>query len=162
MELKFTVQTKVQKPVTEVFDAVYDPEKLSGYFTTGGSSGPLEEGTTVMWSWHDYPASFPVHVKKTVPNELIVFEWEVTGGGYNTTTEISFESLNASETLVKITEYGWEENEKGLKESYGNCFGWTEMICGLKAYLEYGINLRKGAFEGLHEAAEQQGTSQAA
>lgn len=152
MDLKFQVQTKIQKPVSEVFDAVYNPEKLKGYFTTGGSSGPLDEGTRVMWSWHDYPGSYEVNVIKTVPNELIVFEWEVTGGGYNTRTEISFEPLGASETLVKITESGWEENEKGLKESYGNCFGWTQMICSLKAYLEYGINLRKGAFEGLYEA----------
>lgn len=151
MELKFQVQTKIQKPVEEVFDAVYNPDKLSKYFTTAGSSGPLDEGTTVMWSWHDYPGSHPVNVIKTVPNELIIFEWEVMSGGYNTRTEITFEALNDRETLVKITESGWEENEKGLKESYGNCFGWTQMICSLKAWVEYGINLRKGAFEGLLE-----------
>jgi hypothetical protein len=44
MELKFKVHTKVQKPVQEVFAAVYEPAKLSGYFTTGGASGPLDEG----------------------------------------------------------------------------------------------------------------------
>ena len=162
MELKFQVQTKVQKPLDEVFDAVYNPEKLSGYFTTAGSNGPLDEGTTVTWSWHDYPGSYPVSVIKTVPNELIVFEWEVTGGGYNTRTEISFEALNPDETLVKITESGWEENERGLKESYGNCFGWTQMICSLKAYLEYGVNLRKGAFEGLFKPSDQNKASKSA
>ena len=36
MELKFQVQTKIQKPVEEVFDAVHNPDKLSGYFTNGG------------------------------------------------------------------------------------------------------------------------------
>jgi len=41
MELKFQVQTKIQKPVAEVFDAVQNPEKLSGYFTNGGASAPL-------------------------------------------------------------------------------------------------------------------------
>ncbi len=151
MELKFQVQTKVQKPVAEVFDAVYDPEKLSNYFTTGGSTGPLEAGTTVMWSWHDYPGSYPVHVKEVIPNELIAFEWKASSGDYDTRTEITFEALGENETLVKITESGWEETEQGLKDSYGNCFGWTEMSCALKAWLEYGINLRKGAFEGLFE-----------
>jgi uncharacterized protein (UPF0297 family) len=34
MELKFQVQGKIKKPVTEVIDAVYNPKKLSGYFTT--------------------------------------------------------------------------------------------------------------------------------
>ncbi|ALO24786.1 hypothetical protein LEP1GSC137_2235 [Leptospira borgpetersenii str. Noumea 25] len=30
--------------------------------------------------------------------------------------------------------------------SYMNCQGWMNMSCCLKAYLEYGINLRKGFF----------------
>jgi len=51
VELKFTVQMKIQKPVTDVFDAVYDPRKLSGYFTIGGSAGPMDEGNTVLWTF---------------------------------------------------------------------------------------------------------------
>lgn len=154
MELKFTVQTKVQRPVEEVFDAVYNPEKLSRYFTTGGSTGPLEAGTTVTWSWHDYPGSYQVHVRECVKNERIVFEWATSSGDYDTRTEMTFESLNANETLVKITESGWKEDEQGLKDSYGNCYGWTQMACCLKAWVEHGINLREGAFEGLYEAKQ--------
>ncbi len=44
MELKFSVQAKIKNPVEEVFDAVYNPKKLSKYFTTGGANGPLDEG----------------------------------------------------------------------------------------------------------------------
>ena len=33
-----------------------------------------------------------------------------------------------------------------FKASYDNCYGWTQMLCALKAYLEYGINLRQGMF----------------
>ena len=44
MELKFTVQAKIKKSLEEVFDAVYNPKKLSKYFTTGGASGALDEG----------------------------------------------------------------------------------------------------------------------
>jgi hypothetical protein len=29
------------------------------------------------------------------------------------------------------------------------------MICALKAYVEYGINLRNGAFGGLYKAVEK-------
>ena len=43
MELRFQVYGKIRKPVAEVFDAVANPKKLSGYFTTGGSSGPLRK-----------------------------------------------------------------------------------------------------------------------
>jgi len=47
---------------------------------------------------------------------------------------------------VTITEEGWHETEGGLRASYGNCQGWMQMLCAMKAYLEYGINLREGMF----------------
>jgi uncharacterized protein YndB with AHSA1/START domain len=157
MQLKFQVHTKIQKPLAEVFDAVYSPSKLSGYFTTGGASAPLEEGSTVIWRFADYPGDIPVIVKKLVRDKEIVLEWDAyeppdpgsktpPPSGYKTTVEMTFESLDPNNTLVKISESGWRETQKGLDGSYGNCFGWTQMIFALKAYLEYGINLRKGAF----------------
>jgi uncharacterized protein YndB with AHSA1/START domain len=59
---------------------------------------------------------------------------------------MKFEPLNDRETLVTITESGWKDTPKGRESSYGNCGGWTQMLCSLKAWLEYGINLRKGAY----------------
>ena len=146
MELKFEVQARIQKPVNEVFDAVYNPDKLSQYFTTGSASGPLEEGVTVTWDFADHPGAFPVHVKRVVPNELIVLEWKASDGEYNTLVEMKFEPLDQGSTLVRISESGWKENQKGLESSYRNCQGWMHMSCCLKAYIEYGINLRKGFF----------------
>jgi uncharacterized protein YndB with AHSA1/START domain len=147
MDLKFKVQARIKKPVDEVFDAVQNPKKLSGYFTTGGASAPLLEGTTVTWSFHDFPGAFPVEVKKVVRNELIVFEWESNEGGYNTRVEMKFEPLDKKSTLVTISESGWRENQTGLDASYGNCHGWTQMLCALKTYVEHGINLREGFYK---------------
>jgi uncharacterized protein YndB with AHSA1/START domain len=92
MELKFTVQARIKKPVAEVFDAVRDPKKLSKYFATGGASAPIEQGKTVKWSFHDFPGEFPVEIKKVVPNQLIVFEWETSERGYNTRVEMNSRS----------------------------------------------------------------------
>ena len=50
-------------------------------------------------------------------------------------------------TLVKISEKSMENNEAGLKWLSGNSFGWSNFLACLKAYLEYGINLRKGSFD---------------
>lgn len=154
MDLKFQVQTKIQKPVEEVFDAVHSPDKLSGYFTTGGASAPLVEGTTVEWAFADNPddekLKFPVTVQKVIPNELIVLGWE-GAKGLDTRIEMNFEKTGPEETLVKISESGWKETQKDLDGSYGNCMGWSQMLSALKAYVEYGINLRKGAYEGLHK-----------
>ncbi|HSL71448.1 MAG TPA: SRPBCC family protein [Longimicrobiales bacterium] len=142
MELKFQVHGKIAKPVAEVFDAVYNPKKLSGYFTTGGASGPLDPGATVTWDFADFPGAFPVHVRAVEPNRLIVLEWQAADGEYNTQVRMEFEPLDGKSTMVRISESGWRETPKGLESSYGNCMGWMQMICCLKVYAEHGINLR--------------------
>jgi uncharacterized protein YndB with AHSA1/START domain len=160
MELKFKVQTKIQKPVTEVFDAVYNPSKLSGYFTNGGASAPLDEGTTVQWAFADNPGDeklkFPVEVKTMVKNELIELGWE-GAKGLQTNVRMEFEA-DGNDTIVRISETGWRETQADLDSSYLNCYGWSQMIFALKAYVEYGIDLRKGAFTGLYKSSEHHGT----
>lgn len=160
MELKFEVKTRILRPITEVFDAVYNPSKLSGYFTTGEASGPLDEGTTVTWAFADNPGDekrrFPVTVEKVVPNELIVLGWEGSKG-LQTRVEMNFEASDNS-TIVTIQETGWRETQKDLNSSYGNCMGWSQMVSALKAFVEYGINLREGAYVGLYCTKDNHGT----
>jgi uncharacterized protein YndB with AHSA1/START domain len=143
MELKFQVQLKVQKPVAEVFDAVVNPGKLSGYFVQK-ASGPLRAGTTVQWQFAEVPGEHDVVVREVTRDARIVFEWEASEGGYRTLVELVFLPLDAGNTMLQIRESGWRENAKGLESSYGNCGGWMHMAACLKAYLEYGINLRAG------------------
>jgi len=161
MELKFKVQTKIQKPVAEVFDAVYNPSKLSGYFTNGGASAPLDEGTTVEWAFADNPGDeemkFPVEVKRVVPNERIELSWEGAKGLF-THVVMEFDADGPEETIVRISESGWRETQDDLNSSYLNCMGWSQMISALKAYVEHGIDLRKGAYTGLYKASEHHGT----
>ncbi|MBZ6075396.1 SRPBCC family protein [Microvirga puerhi] len=155
MELKFTVSARISKPVEEVFEAVADPSKLSRYFTTGGAKGRLETGATVTWDFYDFPGAFPVEVVEVEQNRKIVLRWGADGppeegeapGSRMTTVTMLFEPLENGRTLVSITEEGWRETESGLKASYGNCQGWAQMLCALKAYLEYGINLREGMYK---------------
>ena len=75
MELKFKIAGRIAKPVHEVFEAVADPKKLSGYFTTGGAKGRLETGATVMWDFHDFPGAFPVEVVEVEQDRKIVLKW---------------------------------------------------------------------------------------
>jgi uncharacterized protein YndB with AHSA1/START domain len=145
MKNGFHVSIRIRKPIAEVFDAVVNPEKLSGYFTQT-ASGPLREGETVTWTFADFPGEAPVTVKKVAPNSMIQFEWESMEGGYNTLVEMRFKQIDSNTTLVTIEETGWRETEKGKQSSYLNCSGWMHMLCCLKAYLEYGINLRTGSF----------------
>lgn len=160
MDLKFSVSAHISKPVAEVFEAVADPDKLSNYFTTGGAKGRLETGKTVTWDFHDFPGAFPVEVVEVVPNKKIVLKWEANDGGdpvkdeeirsasYMTTVTMTFEPLDDnSRTLVRISEEGWRETDSGLKASYGNCMGWSQMLAALKMWIEHGINLRAGMYK---------------
>lgn len=160
MELKFRVAARIAKPVREVFEAVVDPAQLSHYFTTGGAVGRLEPGATVTWDFHDYPGAFPVHVIEVVPDQRIVLEWDAAEGeppnvddrnhianaGYRTTVTMTFTALDDGRTMVEIAEEGWRETTGALQASYGNCQGWSQMLCALKAWLEHGINLREGMY----------------
>jgi uncharacterized protein YndB with AHSA1/START domain len=159
MNLAFKVAARIAKPVAEVFEAVANPAELSRYFTTGGAQGRLETGATVTWDFHDFPGAFPVEVVEVELNRRIVLRWQANEGspsdgdeavtaqaGYTTTVTMTFEPLEDGRTLVTVAEEGWRETEGGLRASYGNCQGWMQMLCALKAYKEYGINLREGMF----------------
>ena len=67
--------------------------------------------------------------------------------GYKTTVTMEFTGLEDGRTLVTISESGWRQTPGGLKSSYGNCEGWTGMLCGMKVYLEHGINFRTGFYK---------------
>jgi uncharacterized protein YndB with AHSA1/START domain len=160
MNLKFTVSARISKPVSAVFEAIVDPAQLSKYFTTGGAKGRLETGATVSWDFHDFPGAFPVDVVEVVDRRKIVLRWPAHEGppdsgddataapaDYKTTVTIEFEALDGDRTLVSITEEGWRETARGLKGSYGNCMGWSQMLCALRVWIEHGINLREGMYK---------------
>lgn len=156
---KFTIDLIIQKPLHEVYEAVHDPKQLSSYFTTNGASAPMIANTTVHWDFADFPGEFPVYVKHVERDKMISFEWqaqEAHGEGehkkfnptdYNTLVIFRFEGLNPKETKVSVTESGWKDTPAAKESAYMNCFGWSHMLCAMKAYLEHGINLRDGAFK---------------
>ena len=153
MDVRLKVSGRIAMPVHEVFEAVADPAKLSGYFTTGGAKGRLETGALVTWDFADFPGAFPVHVVEVVADQRIVLRWGAAdgvddpGGNYETTVTMTFEGLDDGRTLMVITEEGWRETEAGLRSCIGNTEGWTGMLCALKVYIEQGINLRAGFYK---------------
>ncbi|THF57339.1 SRPBCC domain-containing protein [Ollibium composti] len=144
MSIGIRVSGRIGRPAAEVFDAVVNPTKLSGYFTTiKGASAPLVAGTTVTW-WGEVP----VEVDEVVPQKRIVLRWDAHDAkpAYKTRIEMNFEALDDGGTFVTIAETGWHEDESGRRNSYMNCEGWSQMLSCMKAYVEYGINLREGYY----------------
>lgn len=147
---KFEVSARIGRPVPEVFEAFVNPDSLSGYFTTGGAKGRIEQGATVTWDFHDFPGAFPVHVVEVEKDKRVVLKWgenDERNGQVETTVTIRFEPTGDGRTIVSIAEEGWPATEKGFGNSYGNCMGWSQMLCAMKAWVEHGINLREGMYK---------------
>ncbi len=107
----------------------------------------MEEGKTLTWHFPEFEEGFPIEVGQIVPNKIISYYWEHTGE--KLLVEITLAPMENESTLVTIAEKNKENNPEGIEWLKGNTEGWANFLACLKAYLEYGINLRKGAFDFL-------------
>jgi uncharacterized protein YndB with AHSA1/START domain len=144
-QLTINASLKMLKPPHEVFEAIADPAKMSNYFISE-SSGRMEEGKELFWKFPEMDMRFPVQVAKIINNKEISFTW-TDPEGQKTMVEINLQPINNEETLVKISEGIRLDDDKGLTWYGRNTEGWANFLACLKAWLEYGINLRKGAFD---------------
>lgn len=141
--MKLTAQAalQIQKPVAEVFEAIVNPVHLTNYFISE-SSGRMETRKELIWEFGDFPGKFPVKVTEVRTNQSISLVWDK-----ETVVNITLEAQPNNSTVVKVTEGEKDLSEENLKWLIGNTFGWGNFLDCMKAYLEYGINLRKGAFD---------------
>jgi uncharacterized protein YndB with AHSA1/START domain len=139
--IKTKVQMGILKPANEVFEAIVDPDKMNKYFITT-STGRMESGNKLTWTWEDFDVAHEIKVKEVEKDKLVSFTW--VGSGVECLVVISLVPKGDSQTLVKITESDWPADFQGAKRCMGQVEGWTHFLCCLKAYLEYGVNLRVG------------------
>ncbi|MGB5417817.1 MAG: SRPBCC domain-containing protein [Algibacter sp.] len=141
MRLESNAIIQIQKPVNVVFEGIVNPEKMTKYFISE-SSGRLESGKEVIWKFPEFEDKYPVKEIKIENNNSISFVWDP-----ETVVIITLEKLPDDSTIVRVNENGKELNEDNLKWALENSGGWANFLACMKAYLEYGIQLRKGAFE---------------
>lgn len=144
---KATIQ--IQKPVEEVFEGIVNPEKMTKYFISE-SNGRMETGKLLIWKFPEFSEEFPVKDIQIEINHSISFVWDE-----ETAVTILLEPQPDKSTVVKVTEDGKAFNEENLNWVIGNTEGWANFLSCMKAYLEYGIQLRKGAFEFMRPNRKQ-------
>lgn len=144
-QLQIKTAIQINKPREEVFEAIVDPVKMSNYFISR-SSGKMEEGKSLEWKFPEFEETVPITVKDIKPKEYISFEWE-GAKGKKLLVEINLLEVQDRETVVKITEGKMEADEAGITWYGGNTEGWANFLACLKAFMEHGINLRRGAFD---------------
>lgn len=136
---KATIQ--IQKPAADVFEAIVNPELMTKYFISQ-SSGRLEPGREVHWQFPEFPERFPVKTIQAELNRSISFVWDE-----ETIVNITLEETSDSSTVVRVTEGEKQFSEENANWAIANTEGWANFLACMKAYLEYGIQLRKGAFD---------------
>jgi uncharacterized protein YndB with AHSA1/START domain len=137
--LQVKTQIAIAKPAHEVFEAIVDPQKMSHYFISSGSDR-MESGKTVRWVFDDAGASLDVKVQRAERDRSVSFLWSARGVEARVEMHVDPEG---STTLVKVSESEWPADEKGIARCVEQTQGWTHFLCCMKAYLEYGINLRR-------------------
>lgn len=130
-------QMKIRKPIETVFQAFINPAITTQFWFTK-SSGILEEGETITWEWEMYGVSWTVNVKEVINNKRIVLD-ELPAP---TTIDFDFKTLSDDSTYVTVKQYGFKETGDELLEKIkGATGGWTTVLDGAKAFLEYHIHL---------------------
>jgi uncharacterized protein YndB with AHSA1/START domain len=105
----------------------------------------MEEGRQIMWRFPEFDMEFPVRVGKIERDKYISFFWDMDG--IELLVEMALGVRGNDNTVVTVTEKSRNNDEAGIKWLKENTEGWANFLACLKAYLEYGINLRKGAFD---------------
>lgn len=137
-------QIQIAKLPGEVYEAIVDPIRMSNYFISG-SSGRMEAGADLEWQFPEFDMLVPVKVGELRKNKYVSFYWDDIDDK-KMLVEINLLPIGDS-THVIVTEKERDPDEAGIGWLRRNTEGWANFLACMKAYLEYGINLRKGAFD---------------
>ena len=136
-------QMLIRRSPPECFEAFVNPEITKRFWFTK-STGHLEAGKRVVWTWEMYGHSIDVNVKEIEPDRRILIEW----GNYGSMTEVEwiFEPYENDSTYVTITNSGFQgDGDKVVNDALDSMGGFTWVLAGLKALLEHNIELNATA-----------------
>jgi len=129
----------IRKPVSEVFEAMANPEITSRFWFTE-STGRVESGKELEWTWSMYNATAKVSIGRVERDRFISFTWSAYGTP--THVEMTFTPDEAGTTFVSIIEKGWNADDERLIENIvADTEGWTLVLSALKALLEHDVIL---------------------
>jgi uncharacterized protein YndB with AHSA1/START domain len=139
---KVSVNVLVRATPERVYDAIATSQGLNGWFTAESVIEAIPNGK-LYFSWKDWGVdhytgeSLGTVIEAKRPTRF-AFKWPVDIGSYQTTVEISFEPVGEG-TVVKLIEYGYEENADKLQNMLNRASGWGEALTLMKFYVEHGV-----------------------
>jgi len=146
-EINVEITARVLKPVPEVFQAIVDPEKLSKFFVSDASA-PLAAAQKVNWKFADVGAELDPEIEAVERDKRIVFTWDASG--QKARVEIELASYDEQSTKIHIVESAFQMTARGVQRALEQAKGWTDFVDSMRAYLEFGVRLRRGRTKDLH------------
>ena len=107
-KLEINVSMQIQKPISEVFEAIVNPAKMSNYFISE-SSGLMEDGKKLMWKFPEFDEKVPIKVGKIEQDKYISYFWGADG--QELLVEMTLTPKENNSTLVTITEKNKDNDE---------------------------------------------------
>ncbi|HZV85655.1 MAG TPA: SRPBCC family protein [Brevundimonas sp.] len=130
----------IRRPVAEVFEAFIDPD-ITARFWFSDSSGRLEPGAKVTWTWAMYGFSSPATVTAFEPDQALAVDWG--DGDDRTRVDWAFEARGPDQTFVSVTHSGFSgEPEAQAAAALDGMNGFTLVLAGAKIWLEHRIEPR--------------------
>jgi uncharacterized protein YndB with AHSA1/START domain len=142
MDRKVEFNTLVRAQPAVVYDAIATAEGLDGWFTQGATVDP-QAGGQIQFRWKNYGLDHftgenggPILEAKRP--ERFVFKWKADSGLYLTTVEINFSPIERG-TVVRLTEFGYEDSPVGVQDFLNRVSGWAQVLTLMKFYVEHGV-----------------------
>ena len=140
-QLTAKASIQIQQPANVVFEAIIDPDEMSHYFISE-SSGRMEEGKALQWKFPEFPGEFEVQVGKIVANQEVNYSWDPP-----VNVCFTLEDQQDQSTIVRITEGSKPFTPENVEWVIQQTEGWANFLACLKAWVDHGFELRKGAFD---------------
>ena len=106
-QLEIKAGLQVLKPVSEVFEAIVDPEKMKNYFISK-SSGYMKEGESLTWKFPEMDIEFTVKIGKIEKDKYISYYWDGAFDGEQTFVEINLLPVENEITFIRDKIADWE------------------------------------------------------
>jgi uncharacterized protein YndB with AHSA1/START domain len=129
----------IRRPAADVFEAFVNPDTTTKFWFTK-SSGRVEQGKQLVWSWEMYGVSAKVNVREVESQKRILIDWGEPG--QETTVEWLLKPCGPESTYVTITNFGFRgDGDSVVAQALDSTGGFTSLLAGAKAFLERKIEL---------------------
>ena len=134
----FSTEIWISAPLPRVWQLATKGAWLDQFFTTA-TSGNLDAPGRVRLSWGDIHED--VEVLSAAWEKKTVFRWIAYREKYATRVTFGLKA-KGNMMLFSIAETGWKRDATGVESSLHHAIGWTHFLAQLKAFAQFGVQLR--------------------